>query len=154
MATFSKRRSIINLLIDNLKEIDGGVSPFDSSYTFVSNVYNNVVRGIKNFESINDYPFLMAYAGPETYNYNTVGNTEGKLTVLVRGFLKHGERSELATLRDNLLQDIDHVIYKMPTTSHNIHTIHVSSIDTDQGMLDSYAVIEVRITVMYELEAI
>lgn len=154
MATFSKRRSIINLVINNLKEIDGGVSPFDSSYTFVSNVFNNVVRGIRNLESINDYPFIMVYAGPETYNYNTIGNTEGKLTVLLRAFLTHGERSELATLRDNLIQDIDHAIYKMPTTSHNIHTIHVSSIDTDQGMLDSYAVIEVRLVINYELDVI
>ena len=154
MTALSKRRSIINLIIDNLKEIDGGVSPFDSSYIFTTNLYNNVFRGIKNLENINDFPIIFAFAGPEAYKYNTVGNTEGKLVVLLRAYLRDGERTQLKIAEDNLIQDIDHVIYKMQTTSNNIENINILLIDTSQGLLDEYSVIEIRVEIFYELESI
>ncbi len=154
MAVLSKRRAIINLIISNLKQINGGVSSFDSAYTFTSNLSNNVYRGIKNLEAINDFPVIYAFAGPEVYKYNTVGNTEGKLVVLLRAYLNNGDRSQLKLDEDNLIQDIDHVIYKMPTTSNNIENINILLVDTSQGLLDDYSVLEIRLEVIYELESI
>ena len=46
MAT-SRRSDIINLLVTELKKIDGGTSDFDSSYTFNTNLSNNVERKIR-----------------------------------------------------------------------------------------------------------
>jgi ribosomal protein S8 len=154
MATFSKRRTIINLLISNLQMINGGISTLDSTYTFQSNVFNNVFRGTKNLEAINDFPCIFAFAGPELYRYNTIGNTEGKLTVMLRCYIHGGERSQVRTNTDNLIQDIDHIIYKMRTDLENIQTIGISLVDTDQGLLDDYGIIEMKVEVLYELETI
>lgn len=152
--TYSKRRSIINLIITNLKEIDGGVSPFSSSYTFGTNLFNNVFRGAVNLENVNDFPVVYAFAGPEFYTYQTAGNTEGSLTILLRCFLKNGDRTALRAEEDNLIQDIDHVIYQMSTSSNNIQTIGVAMVDSSQGLLDEYAIVEIRISVKYELDLI
>jgi hypothetical protein len=154
MAALSKRRSIINLIITNLKEIDGGVSPFSSSYTFSTNLFNNVFRGAENLENVNDFPVIYAFAGPEVYEYQTAGNTEGSLTVLLRCYLKNGDRTLLRAEEDNLVQDIDHVIYQMSTSSDNIQTIGVVMVDSSQGLLDEYAIVEIRISVKYELDLI
>ena len=154
MSVLSKRRSIINLIITNLKEIDGDISPFSSSYTFGTNLSNNVFRGAENLENVNDFPVIYAFAGPEVYDYQTVGNTEASLTVLLRCYLQNGDRTQLRTAEDTLIQDIDHVIYQMSTASDNIQTIGVTMVDSSQGLLDEYAVIEVRINVKYELDSI
>lgn len=154
MAVLSKRRSIINLIITNLKEIDGDVSPFAGSYTFGTNLFNNVFRGAENLENINDFPAIYAFAGPEVYDYQTVGNTEASLTVLLRCYLQNGDRTQLRVAEDTLIQDIDHVIYQMSTSSDSIQTIGVAMVDSSQGLLDEYAVVEIRITVKYELDSI
>lgn len=151
---FSKRRSIINLIISSLKEIDGSISPFDSSYTFASNVFNNVFRGAGNFENINDFPYITVQGGIERYHYNTVGNTEGSLGILLRCYVHNGDRVTLKTDVDNLIQDIDHVIYKMSTQVHNIHTIHIDSIESTQALLEDYCIIEIQLSVHHELDSI
>ena len=46
MAT-SRRSDIIDVLVTQLKEIDGAESGFDSDYTYNTNLYNNVERQIK-----------------------------------------------------------------------------------------------------------
>jgi hypothetical protein len=154
MAVQSKRRTFINLMITNLKEIDGGVSPFDLNYTFLSNVFNNVSRGHGNFENINDYPTIKVIAGPERYTYNTVGNTSSSLILLLRCYLKNGDRSSLKAEVDNLIQDIDHVIYKMPTDTDNLQQVLVTEVDSDQGLLEDYAVVEIKLLLTYELSNI
>lgn len=154
MPVQSKRRSLVQLIITNLKEIDGGVSPFDSSYTFQTNLFNNVYRGAGNFENINDYPTVKVIAGPERYNYNTVGNTEASLVLLLRCYLHNGDRSTLKGMVDNLIQDIDHVAYKMPTTTDNLQQVLVMEVDSDQGLLEDYAVAEIKLLLTYELSNI
>ena len=154
MAAFSRRRSIINLLITNLKEIDGGVSPFDSSYTFKTNMFNNVYRGTKNLENVNDFPVIYIFAGPEFYRYHTIGNTEGNLTMMIRAFVRTGDQHDLRVLEGNLIEDVDHIIYKMPTTSDSIQTVEVLLVDSSQGLLDDYGIIEIRVNIKYELDSI
>ena len=154
MAVHSKRRTFVNLLINNLKEIDGDVSPFDSSYTFGTNVFTNVFRGAGNFENINDYPTIKVISGPERYTYNTVGNTESTLVILLRCYLHNGDRSELKAAVDNLIQDIDHVVYKMPTTDECLQQITIMEVDSDQGLLGDYAIVEIKLMLAYELSNI
>ena len=43
----NRRTEIVQFIVTRLKEIDGGVSPYDSAYTFVTNVFDNVFRKIK-----------------------------------------------------------------------------------------------------------
>ncbi len=147
----SQRRTLANHIITNLKEIDGGVSPYDSSYTFITNLSNNVSRGFKPLETINDFPTITVEAGPERYSYHTAGNTEGYLELLLRGYLRNGDASLLKAAVDDLIQDVDHVIYKMSTEPGNLHTIRVGSVDSDGGLLEDYAIVEIRLILKYEL---
>ena len=94
----------------------------------VYNVFTNVFRGAGNFENINDYPTIKVISGPERYTYNTVGNTESTLVILLRCYLHNGDRSELKAAVDNLIQDIDHVVYKMPTTDECLQQITIMEV--------------------------
>lgn len=151
MAVFSKRRQITNYIIQQLKRIDLSL---DSSYQFKTNVFNNVFRGAENLENINDFPSLYVYAGPELYTYNTVGNTVGQLTLLIRCYLRNGDRHQLHLDEGNLIEDIDHIIYTMNTDIYSIMDIGVTMVDTSQGLLDDYSVIEIKIEITYELDTI
>jgi hypothetical protein len=154
MPALSKRRAIINYVITTLKEIDGGVSPYDSSYTFSSRVFNNVFRGASNYENINDFPTIQVIAGPERYTYRTLGNTEASLNLLLRCYLYNGDKSLLKAECDNLIQDIDHVIYKVGTNTLNLHKFNITAVDSDQGLLEDHSIIEVHLLAEYELETI
>ena len=57
MAT-SRRTEIIDLLVIELKKIDGGTSTFNSNYTYNTNLFNNVERKLKFLDEINDFPSL------------------------------------------------------------------------------------------------
>lgn len=76
------------------------------------------------------------------------------MILLLRGYLHNGDHSNLKSDVDNLIQDIDHVIYKMPTTTDNLQQAVVIEVDSDQGLLDSYAVVEIKILLTYELSNI
>ena len=43
----SRRTEIIDFLVTQFKEIDGAQSGFDSSFTYNTNLFNNVFRKIK-----------------------------------------------------------------------------------------------------------
>lgn len=151
---FSKRRNIINHVINCLKEIDGGISPYSSSYTFQTDLDSRVTRGVSHLEKINDFPTVNVLGGPERYSYQTVGCTESDLTLMIRCYLRSGDRTTLKTDCDNFIQDVDHVIYNMSTQDYNIQTAHVISIDTDQGLLEDYSIVEIQVLIRYELDLI
>ena len=67
MAT-SRRSDIIDLLVTELK-IDGGTSDFDSSYTFNTDLFNNVERKIRFLDEVNDFPSLYIAAEPKSRFY-------------------------------------------------------------------------------------
>ena len=53
----SRRKEIIALLVDKLKEIDGQAVA-GTNYTYNLNVFNNVKRGIRFLDEVNDFPSL------------------------------------------------------------------------------------------------
>ena len=52
----SRRKEIVALLVDKLKEIDGQAVG-GTNYTYNLNVFNNVSRGIRFIDEVNDYKF-------------------------------------------------------------------------------------------------
>jgi len=48
----SRRRDIVAEIVTQLKKINGGISTFDATYTYTSNVNNNVFRRIKFIDEI------------------------------------------------------------------------------------------------------
>lgn len=147
MAT-SRRRDIINYLISQLKLIDGTVSAY--GYTFKTNLSQNVYKGLKYIDQINDFPSVYVQAGEETYRYNSKTNTEAFMTIMVRVYAY--EEHSLYKLED-LVDDVTHVLERIKyDQSHRIISAEIMSIDTDSGLLDPYGLGEIMIAVQYDVD--
>ena len=147
MAT-SRRRDIANFLVGELKKIDGGVSTFDSSYTYQVNLFDNVFRRLKFLDEINDFPSVYLQAGTENRIYDSKGLTTSTLDIMLRVYVhKETAVEEL----ESTMQDIEFVIYNMDTEQYGIMDVQVATMSTDEGLLDPYGIGEVGVTVQYDV---
>tara|TARA_B100000745_G_scaffold154335_1_gene101150 strand:- start:162 stop:611 length:450 start_codon:yes stop_codon:yes gene_type:complete len=147
MAT-SRRRDIANFLVGELKKIDGGVSTFDSSYTYQVNLFDNVFRRLKFLDEINDFPSVYLQAGTENRIYDTKGLTTSTLDIMLRVYVhKETAVEEL----ESTMQDIEFVIYNMDTEQYGMMDVQVATMGTDEGLLDPYGIGEVGVTVQYDV---
>ena len=103
MAT-SRRSDIIDLLVTELKKIDGGTSDFDSSYTFNTDLSNNVERNILFLDEVNDFPSLYIAAGTEIRDFNSQNLTNATLDATIRAYVFSEDESQ--DKMDDLIQDI------------------------------------------------
>ena len=147
----SRRTDIIDFLVTNLKEIDGVQSGFDSSYTYTTNIFNNVYRKIKFLDEVNDFPALYLNAGTEIRDFNTKSLTVATLDVTIRAYV-FGE-DDAQTKVDDLIQDIEHVIYNLGDNSDKgIFDIQIDNITADEGLIEPYGLAEIVLTIQYRLE--
>ena len=147
MAT-SRRRDIANFLVGELKKIDGGVSTFDSSYTYQVNLFDNVFRRLKFLDEINDFPSVYLQAGTEDRIYQSKGLTTSTLDLMIRVYVNTEDAVE--TL-ESTMQDIEFVIYNMDTEQYGMMDVQVATMGTDEGLLDPYGIGEVGVTVQYDV---
>lgn len=145
----SIRNQIVTRIMDNVKLINGGISSFDSSYTYSSNLFNNVYRGFKFFDSINDFPSVYVAGGREERIYNSDGFTEADLPVALRIYHKS---SDVQNDVQDIIDDIEHVIYSLTDNPIlGIEDITIDTTSTDEGLLEPYGFGEILITVRYVL---
>jgi hypothetical protein len=150
MAT-SRRTEIIDFLVTQLKEIDGAQSGFDSSFTYNTNLFNNVFRKIKFIDEVNDFPALYLSAGTENRDFNTKSLTVATLDVTIRAYV-FGE-DDAQTKVDDLIQDVEHVIYNLgDNADKGIFDIQIDNITADEGLIEPYGLAEIVITIQYRLE--
>lgn len=148
---FNRRSEIVNFLVDRFKEIDGEVSPYDATYTFSQNVFQNVFRGVKLLDEINDFPSLYLAAGTETRNFQSQNLTEANLTVTIRAYVYGEDNSQ--NLADQLIQDIEHVIYSIGDNPEmGIFDIKIENILADEGLAFPYGIAEIELSIVYRLE--
>lgn len=148
---FNRRKEIVNFLVTQLKEIDGDVSPFDADYTFTQNLFNNVFRQIKFIDEVNDFPSIYLSAGTEIRNFHTENLTVATLPVMIRIYVYGEDNSQ--TLADNLVQDIEHVIYSIADHSDmGIMDIIIANITQDEGLARPYGIAEIELSAVYRLE--
>lgn len=146
--TTSRRRDVINFLVTQLKTIDGTTSA--TGYTFKTNLSQNVYKGLKYIDQINDFPSVYIQAGEETYRYNSKTNTEAFMTIMIRVYAY--EENSLYKLED-IVDDVTHVLERIKyAQSHKIISAEISSIDTDSGLLDPYGLGEIMLTVQYDVD--
>lgn len=148
---FNRRTEIVQFLIEHLKEIDGAISPYDTTYQFNHNLFGNVYRKIKFLDEVNDFPSLYLAAGTEIRNFQSENLTVATLTVTIRSYVYGEDNSQL--LADNLVQDIEHVIYNIgDNPDKGILDITIENITQDEGLSFPYGVAEVELSVVYRLE--
>jgi len=147
----SRRKEIIEFIVTQLKEIDGAVSGFDASYTYNTNVFNNVFRKLKFLDEVNDFPSIYVSAGTENRDFNSQNLTTATLDVTIRIYI-YGEDDAQSQV-DNLLQDVEHVIYSLGDNSNRgILDITISNISTDEGLVTPYGLGEIELEIFYTLQ--
>jgi hypothetical protein len=148
----SQRRDIIKFIVDNLKLIDGTKSSL-APYTFNTDLHLNVYRGYKSIEEINDFPSIFITAGVESRSYNTVGTSQSSLPLMLRLYTYDTEEELVNTYVNDIVQDIEHVIYNLPRSFSNLEIldITITSINTDEGLLTPYGIVELQVQVSYEV---
>ena len=147
----NRRTEIVQFIVTRLKEIDGGVSPYDSDYTFVTNVFDNVFRKIKFLDEVNDFPSLYVSAGTEIRDFQSENLTVATLDVIIRAYVYGEDNSQ--TLSDDLVQDVEHIIYAFgDNPDKGILDITIDNITTDEGLAIPYGIAEIELSVVYRLE--
>lgn len=147
MAT-SRRREIIDYIVTQLKTIDGTISSY--GYAFKTNLSQNVYKGLKYIDQINDFPSIYVQAGTETYAYGSKTNTQGSIDLMIR--LYTYEENSLYKLED-MMEDITHVLERIKfSQNHRIISSELMSVDTDSGLLDPYGLGEIKVSVIYDVD--
>lgn len=148
---FNRRTEIVNYLIERLKNIDGDISPYDNSYQFKLNIFNNAYRKIKFLDEVNDFPSIYLSAGTEIRNFQSENLTVATLTVIIRAYVYGEDNSQ--SLADDLVQDIEHVIYHIgDNPDKGILDITIENITEDEGLAFPYGIAEIELSVVYRLE--
>lgn len=147
MAT-CRRTEITTLLINSFKTINESTSPFDSLYIYKSNLFNNVYRGVKFLDEINDFPSAYLQPGTETRDFNTKNLTNATLDVTIRVYIYSEDDAQ--NKLDNVLQDLEHVIYNIGDNPEiGLLDINISNISTDEGLVSPYGIGEIELTINY-----
>ena len=144
----SRRKSIANAIVDILNTIDGTGS-------FKSNLFNTASSKLLFWDECNSFPTAFVVAGLETREYHPAGFAWGFLNICIKAYT----RGEFALdLLESLLEDIESVIDGTKgvityDTVNNYHTdeISITSIVTDEGLLNPYGVGEVNLLVRYQV---
>ena len=143
----TKRRKIVDALVDKLKLING-------RHPYNSNVFNNVSGTLKFLDEIEEYPKLCVIAGDEIREYQTGGFKWRFLTITIRCYVSD---EDAVNALDELLEDVETVVeensrllYKDRNNADQYtQQITVVSIDTDEGVLEPLGIGEMLIEVRY-----
>lgn len=143
----SRRKRIVDALVDKLKTIDG-------QGAFLTDVGGNVHPRMKFWDEIEEFPALHLNAGSETREYQTAGIRDRFLSVTVRCYVQDEDAQEVL---NELLEDVETVLEdnsrlqyvdKMNNVFHT-QQITIISIDTDEGVLEPLGVGEILLEVRY-----
>ena len=143
----SRRKRIVDALVDKLKTIDG-------QGAFLTDVGANVHPRMKFWDEIDEFPAIHLNAGSETREYQTAGIRDRFLSVTVRCYVQDEDAQEVL---NELLEDVETVLEdnsrlqyvdKMNNVFHT-QQITIISIDTDEGVLEPLGVGEILLEVRY-----
>jgi hypothetical protein len=145
----SRRTSIVKALVEEFKAIDG-------TGVFKSNIFGVAEAKLKFWDECNSFPAIYAAPGTETREYLPGGFAWGFLNVCIKVYTKDAEESQ--QLLEDLLEDIEVVIDSLTgriiyDTTNNYETaeISITSIVTDEGLLNPYGVGEVNLLIRYQV---
>lgn len=148
---YNRRTEITNYLTNRLKEIDGEASPYDISYQFRQNIFNNAYRDLVLLDEVNDFPSLYLTPDAETRNFESKNLTVATLPVTIRAYVYGEDNSQ--EISDQLIEDIEHIIYSIGDNPEmGILDITINNIQTDEGLLSPYGIITIEISTVYRLE--
>ena len=143
----TRRQSIINGLVEKIKEINGTGS-------FLTDLEENVHPRLKFWDEVEEFPAIHMNAGSESREYQGGGYKDRFLSVTIRCYVNEEDAVDAL---DKLLEDVETVLetnsrleyYDRNGATQYTHQITILSIDTDEGVLEPYGVGEILIEVRY-----
>lgn len=144
----TKRKKIVNALVEKLKQIDG-------SYPYNINLFQNVKANMVFLDEIEQYPKVCVVAGDETREYQPGGFKWRFLTLKIRAYVKNEDdaQEELALLFEdieNILDNNDAMVYDDSVSpSQAITQLTVLNLTTDEGVIKPMGIGELAIEVRY-----
>lgn len=143
----SKRQSILKALIDQIKTIDGTGS-------FKTNLNGNAYPFISYWDQVSDFPCVYATCGQETREYHPSMFAWGYINIVLKLYT-NGE--DCTDQLENLLTDVEKVVNANRSlvfdseTNEKTTEILVTSIITDEGVMNPYGIGEIMLQVRYPL---
>lgn len=155
MAT-PRRTAVLHTVTTELKRINGGIDSRAgiprTPYTFKSNVYNNVFRGFKYLDAINDFPTVCVFGADEARVHIGSGIKYGTFELRIRGYVWSGDNS--MTLAEDLADDIDFIIEGIHRIGTDLEIVdaRVLSLSTDDGLLAPWGLCDLIAEVAYQID--
>lgn len=143
----SARNSIVAALVTKLKTING-------TGAFVSNLSNNVTNILKFYDEINDFPYVCVTAGFESREYLPGDFKWGFINISIKIYV-HNELAQAEL--EKVLGDIESVLHDNEQLDYGAGAgeqtteILITSIQTDEGVLNPIGVGEVNIVARYQV---
>lgn len=143
----SRRTSIVKALAEKFKVIDGTTG-------YKVNLYNNSFAKLEFWDQAAEFPCIYVVAGAETREYLPSAFTWGYLGVALKVYCRGEDAQQLL---EDLLEDIENVIDANRVLTYDVDNnyqtteILITSITTDEGLLDPYAVGEINLQVRYAI---
>ena len=128
----TRRASIVNALVEKLKEIN-------ETGNFLTDVYNNVHPRLKFWDEVDQFPAIHLNAGSETRQYQGGGYKDRYLNITLRCYVKQTDAQDAL---DKLIEDVETVIEEngkltyVDKQGNTPYDILIVSIDTDEGFLN------------------
>jgi hypothetical protein len=120
------RYTCIRKIVDGIKLIDGGTSPFNNDYSFNVNVYENVFDYCKYIEDIDAFPTVSVHCTNERIIHSLSDERYSMCTIEIRGYMLDENVEESG---EALASDIEHVLQYV-----DIADLKIMSIETDGGL--------------------
>ena len=148
MVSRTKRKKVIDAIVNKLKGIDG-------NHPYNSNVFDNVTGRLKFLDEIEQYPSLCVVAGDEFREYLPDQFKWRLLDITIRAYVNDNNdvQETLALLLEDIervIDDNDSLVYD-DTVSPSLSTtsLTIGSISTDEGVIAPLGIGEMTVRVRY-----
>ena len=148
MTIRTKRKKVVDALVNKLKQIDGN-TPYNS------NVFNNVDGHLKFLDEIQQYPKICVVAGDEFREYQPGEFKWRLLDITIRAYIndENDAQETLALLLEDIeriIDNNDNLVYDDTVSPvQSTTSLTIGSISTDEGVIAPLGIGEMTVRVRY-----
>ena len=148
MTSRTKRKKVVDALVEKLKGIDG-------NHPYNSNLFDNVTGRLKFLDEIEQYPKICVVAGDEFREYQPGDFKWRLLDLTIRAYISDNNDAQetVALLLEDIervIDDNDNLVYDDTVDpSQSTTSLTIGSISTDEGVISPLGIGEMTVRVRY-----